>query len=146
MKRWILLVEDSLDDAELTRLALKENKIENALVVARDGDEALKVLSDESIAGQGELPAVILLDLNLPKVDGIEVLRRVREHERLRGVPVVILTSSEEDRDLIRTYELGANSYIRKPIDFIEFLSAIQHLGFYWLVLNRIAPEALDAV
>ena len=142
MKKWILLVDDSADDVELTRLALEENKIANALVVAHDGAEALKMLSPEGLAEHGELPAVILLDLNLPKVDGIEVLRHLREDERTRLVPVVILTSSDEERDLIDTYNLGANSYIKKPVDFSEFLAAMRHLGFYWLFLNQIPPGA----
>ena len=146
MRKWILLVDDSADDVELTRLALEENKIANTLVVARDGAEALELLSAESIAKLGELPAVILLDLNLPKVDGIEVLRHLREEERTRLVPVVILTSSEEERDLVNTYKLGANSYIKKPVDFSEFLAAMQHLGFYWLFLNQIPPEAHERI
>ena len=142
MRKWILLVDDSPDDVELTRLALEENKIANTLVVARDGAEALDLLSAEEIAGYGELPALILLDLNLPKLGGIDVLRHIRADERTRFVPVVILTSSEEERDLIESYKLGANSFIKKPVDFAEFLRAMQHLGFYWLILNRIAPEA----
>jgi two-component system response regulator len=146
MSKWILLVEDSANDVELTRLALEQNKISNTLVVARDGDEALKFLSAESITAYGDLPALMLLDLNLPKVGGIEVLRQVRDDHRLRVVPVVILTSSEEDRDLTKAYELGANSYIKKPVDFMEFLSTMQHLGIYWLILNRNAPEADHAV
>ena len=141
MKKWILLVDDSADDVELTRLALEENKIANTLVVAHDGAEALELLSAESIEKLGELPAVILLDLNLPKVDGIEVLRHLREDERTKLVPVVILTSSEAERDLVDTYNLGANSYIKKPVDFSEFLAAMRHLGFYWLFLNQIPPE-----
>jgi two-component system, response regulator len=142
MKKWILLVEDSADDVELTRLALEENKIANTVVVARDGAEAIAALSMESIEGYGDLPAVILLDLNLPKVDGIEVLRHIRAAERTRLVPVVILTSSEEERGVIESYKLGANSYIRKPVDFAEFIDAMKHLGFYWLLLNRIPPAA----
>ena len=143
MKKWILLVDDSPDDVELTRLALEENEIANKLVVAHDGAEALAMLSAESIAERGDLPAVILLDLNLPKVNGIEVLRHLRDDERTRLVPVVILTSSEEECDLADAYKLGANSYIRKPVDFSEFLAAMQHLGFYWLFLNRLPPETL---
>lgn len=142
MKKWILLVEDSVDDVELTRLALEQNLIANMLVVAKDGAEAMAILSAGSLPVYGELPAVILLDLNLPKVDGLEVLKLIREDERLRFIPIVILTSSEEDRDLLRTYELGANSYIKKPVDFAEFLSAMKHLGFYWLFLNRMVPES----
>lgn len=141
MKKWILLVEDNVNDVELTRVALETHKIANKVVVARDGAEALELLSPESIAGFGDLPTVILLDLNLPRVDGIEALKLIREDERLRLIPVVILTSSEEDRDLVRTYELGANSYIKKPVDFGEFLAAMQRLGFYWLFLNRMSRE-----
>ena len=145
MKKWILLVDDSPDDVELTRLALEENAIANTLVVAHDGAEAIEMLSAESISQRG-LPAVILLDLNLPKVDGTEVLRQLRYDERTRLVPVVILTSSEEERDLVATYNLGANSYIRKPVDFSEFLAAMQHLGIYWLHLNRLPPETHDQI
>lgn len=140
MKKWILLVEDSADDVELTRLALEENNIANTVIVARDGAEAIEVLSAEKMAGLGEPPALILLDLNLPKVDGIQVLRHIRANERTALVPVVILTSSEEERGVIESYQLGANSYIRKPVDFAEFLAAMKHLGFYWLLLNRLAP------
>ena len=138
MKR-ILLVEDNLDDVELTRLALEENNIANALVVAHDGVEALEILAGNAASGEeDDLPAVILLDLKLPKVDGMEVLRSIRSDERLKLIPVVILTSSDEERDLIDTYKLGANSYIKKPVQFTEFLTAMGHLGFYWLLLNRI--------
>lgn len=144
MKKWILLVEDSSDDVELTKVALEQNKIANTLVVARDGAEAIDLLSEAKIGRYGELPAVILLDLNLPKVDGIEVLRHLRADARTELVPIVILTSSEEERDLIKSYKLGANSYIKKPVDFAEFLSAMHALGFYWLFLNRIAPEAYE--
>jgi len=140
MNKWILLVDDSPDDVELTRLALEENAIANTLVVAHDGAEAIEMLSAESISQRG-LPAVILLDLNLPKVDGTEVLRHLRYNDRTRLVPVVVLTSSEEERDLVATYNLGANSYIRKPVDFTEFLAVMQHLGIYWLNLNRLPPE-----
>ena len=140
MKKWILLVEDNADDVELTRLALEENNIANTVIVARDGAEAIEALSAERIADLGELPALILLDLNLPKVDGIQVLRHIRANERTALVPVVILTSSEEDRGVIESYQLGANSYVRKPVDFAEFLAAMKHLGFYWLLLNRLAP------
>ena len=138
-----MLVDDNRDDVELTRLALEENNIHNRLVVARDGAEALALLAPGVNAPFGDLPAVVLLDLNLPKVNGLEVLRQLRADPRTSIVPVVILTSSEEERDLIKTYKLGANSYIRKPVDFSEFLAAMQHLGFYWLSLNRIAPEGV---
>ena len=144
MRKWILLVEDCADDVELTRFAFEENDIPNLVVVARDGAEALEMLSAERISGVGELPALILLDLNLPKVNGIDVLRHIRESERTRLIPVVVLTSSEEERDLIDTYRVGANSYIRKPVDFAEFLAAIRHLGIYWLLLNRLPSEIHD--
>lgn len=141
MNKWILLVDDSEDDVELTKLALDENKIANTVVVARDGAEALTLLSVESIGRLGELPALILLDLNLPRVDGIAVLRTIRGDERTRLVPVVVLTSSEEERDLVESYRLGANSYIKKPVNFSEFRAAMSYLGFYWLILNRTPPE-----
>jgi two-component system response regulator len=136
----ILLVEDNADDEVLTRRALRKNNIGNELVVARDGAEALDYLF-----GTGEyegrdlavMPQVILLDLKLPKVDGLEVLRRLRADERTKLLPVVILTSSREQQDLVDGYGLGANSYIRKPVDFAQFLEAVRQLGLYWLVLNE---------
>jgi len=139
----ILLVEDNPDDEELTRLALQESNILNRLVVARDGAEALEYLFSTGVhadQGQVPLPQLILLDLKLPKLDGLEVLRRVRADERTRLLPVVILTSSDEDQDLIRGYSLGANSYVRKPVDFTQFTEAVRHLGLYWLVLNHAPP------
>jgi two-component system, response regulator len=136
----ILLVEDNADDEVLTRRALQKNNIGNELVVARDGAEALDYLF-----GTGEyegrnlsvMPQVILLDLKLPKVDGLEVLRRLRADERARLLHVVILTSSKEQQDLVNGYGYGANSYIRKPVDFAQFLEAVRQLGLYWLVLNE---------
>ncbi|MDG5767492.1 response regulator [Balneolales bacterium ANBcel1] len=136
--RHILLVEDNPDDIELTLMALEQSNILNEVVVAEDGEKALELLlPDNGGAPDNELPAVVLLDLNMPKVGGLEVLRRVRKNERTRKLPVVILTSSKEDQDIIRGYELGANSYIRKPVDFENFVEAVRQLGLYWLVLNE---------
>jgi CheY-like chemotaxis protein len=139
----ILLVEDNPDDEELTRLAFEESRVANKLVVARDGQEALDYLFAEGKYVErdaNEMPQVILLDLKLPKVDGLEVLHRVRADERTRLLPVVVLTSSKEERDLIDSYSLGANSYIQKPVDYLQFLDAVRQLGLYWLVLNQTAP------
>jgi two-component system response regulator len=139
----ILLVEDNPDDEMLTLRALKKNNIMNEVVVARDGAEALDYLfSIEKYTG-GDLIknlAVILLDLKLPKIDGMEVLRRIRDDEKTKLLPVVILTSSKEEQDLINGYKFGANSYIRKPVDFDKFVEAIRQLGLYWLVLNEVPP------
>lgn len=140
----ILLVEDNPDDEALTVRALKKNNILNEVVVARDGAEALDYLFCQGAWADrdpGDAPALILLDLKLPKIDGLEVLKRLRGHDATRLQPVVILTSSREERDLIEGYRLGANSYIRKPVDFAQFTSAIGHLGLYWLVLNEIPPR-----
>lgn len=140
----ILLVEDNPDDEALTLRALKKNNILNEVVVARDGVEALDFLlcrgawADRDAA---DTPAVILLDLKLPKVDGLEVLKQMRAHEATHLYPVVILTSSKEERDLVDGYRLGANSYIRKPVDFAQFTDAIGQLGLYWLVLNETPPR-----
>lgn len=141
--RVIFLVEDNPDDEALTLRALKKNNIGNQVVVAHDGAEALDFL-----LGQGShadrnlnvLPQVILLDLKLPKVDGLEVLRQLRANERTKYLPVVILTSSNEEQDLLKGYGLGANSYVRKPVDFNQFTEAVRQLGLYWLVLNEQAP------
>ena len=141
----ILLVEDNRDDEALTLRALKKNNIKNDVVVAHDGVEALDYLfGTGSHAGRDltVMPQVILLDLKLPKVDGLEVLRRVRAHERTRLLPIVILTSSNEERDRINGYGLGANSYVRKPVDFAQFIEAVRQLGLYWLILNEPAPVA----
>lgn len=139
-RKWILLVEDNADDEELTRRALRKNKILNELVVARDGAEALECLfGTGSHAGRdnNNLPAVVLLDLKLPKIDGIEVLRRLRENEKTAQVPVVILTSSKEEQDIANAYKGGCNSYIRKPVDFVQFNEVVQNMGLYWLILNE---------
>jgi two-component system, response regulator len=138
----ILLVEDNRDDEELTMRALRKNNIQNEIVVARDGVEALDLLfATGTHAGHKPLaPQVILLDLKLPRVDGLEVLRRLRANELTRLVPVVILTSSNEEQDRLQGYDLGANSYVRKPVDFNQFFEAARQLGLYWLVLNESAP------
>ncbi len=134
----ILLVEDDPDHELLTIRALKKSNIANEVRVARDGEEALDLLFGEDAI----LPQVILLDLKLPKVDGLEVLRRIRSGETTRFLPVVILTSSDEERDVVRSYQLGVNSYIRKPVSFSDFAEATRQLGMYWLVLNECAPQA----
>jgi two-component system response regulator len=143
MTRTILLVEDNPDDVELTRIAFKESRIANELVVAHDGEEALDyVFGTGKYAGRDAKvrPSVILLDLKLPKVDGLEVLRRLRADERTRRIPVVVLTSSREQEDVVESYDLGANSYVRKPVDFTQFLEATKQLDLYWLVLNEPCP------
>jgi len=140
----ILLVEDNADDEKLTLRALHKNKISNEVVVARDGVEALEyLLGNETQAGSNlnPLPQVVLLDLKLPKLDGLEVLRRLRADERTKLLPVVILTSSNEEQDRISGYSLGANSYVRKPVDFNQFMEAARQLGLYWLVLNEPPPS-----
>lgn len=136
----ILLVEDNPDDEDLTVRALRKNNIANEIVVARDGVEALDYLFAQGAHADlqvGLRPQVILLDLKLPKLDGLGVLRRIRADDRTKFVPVVILTSSNEERDLIDSYGLGANSYVRKPVDFNQFTDAARQLGLYWLVLNE---------
>jgi two-component system response regulator len=140
----ILLVEDNPDDEALTRRALKKNKIGNEVVVAHDGAEALDFLFGTGTYEGRDLscmPHLVLLDLKLPKVDGLEVLRRMRAAERTKLLPVVILTSSREQQDLVNGYGYGANSYIRKPVDFAQFVEAVRQLGLYWLVLNE-TPQA----
>ncbi|SDB22483.1 two-component system, unclassified family, response regulator [Desulfonatronum thiosulfatophilum] len=139
----ILLVEDNPDDVLLTRRALQKNNILNELVVAEDGVEALDYLFGRGAhAGRnlGNQPQVILLDIKLPRMDGIEVLRHIRANESTRLLPVVMLTSSTEERDRLETYSLGANSYIRKPVDFQQFMEAVRQIGLYWLVLNESPP------
>jgi CheY-like chemotaxis protein len=140
----ILLVEDNPSDVDLTRRALDKARILNELVVAEDGEEALDYLfGTGAYAGRNTslLPALTLLDLNLPKIKGLEVLRRIRADMRTRRLPVVILTSSREERDRAAGYDLGANSYIQKPVDFTQFAQAIEYLGLYWLVLNELPPD-----
>ena len=137
----ILLVEDNPDDEELTRLAFAESRVANELVVARDGQEALDYLfatgkyAGRDVAAQ---PQLVLLDMKLPKVDGLEVLRGIRADERTKFLPVVVLTSSKEESDLVESYTLGVNSYIQKPVDFTQFVDAVRQLGLYWLVLNEV--------
>jgi two-component system response regulator len=140
----ILLVEDNPDDEALTLRALKKNNILNEVVVAHDGVEALDyLLGTGTHAGRNpsHLPQVVLLDLKLPKVDGLEVLRRIRADERTKLLPVVVLTSSKEEQDLLKSYSLHANSYVRKPVDFTQFTEAVRQLGLYWLVLNEAPPQ-----
>ena len=144
----ILLIEDSPDDEALTLRALKKNNISNHVVVARDGVEALDYLFGTGAHSGRDIsvhPQVILLDLKLPKVDGLGVLRKIRGDARTKLLPVVILTSSKEERDLLEGYDLGANSYVRKPVDFIAFVEAVRQLGLYWLVLNETPPEPRGA-
>lgn len=135
----ILLVEDNPDDEVLTLRALRKNNITNEVIVARDGQQALDYFFGEG-ASTRTAPTVVLLDLKLPKIDGLEVLRRIRADQRTCAQPIVILTSSKEEQDIISGYRLGANSYIRKPVDFNQFIEAIRQLGLYWLVLNEPAP------
>jgi len=140
----IFLVEDNPDDVVLTERALKKSHILNKLVVARDGAEALEYIfgtGNYSGRDMSKMPEVILLDLKLPKIDGLEVLKKIRADKRTKLLPVVILTSSKEENDLINGYSLGANSYIRKPVNFNQFAEAIRQLGLYWLVLNEAPPQ-----
>jgi two-component system, response regulator len=132
----ILLVEDNPDDVALTQRALDRNNIANELIVMGDGVEAVEYLLDERMP----LPCVVLLDLKLPRLNGLEVLQRIRDSERARLVPVVVLTSSAQEKDLVESYRLGANSYVRKPVDFEDFASAVRDLGLYWLVVNEPPP------
>lgn len=131
----ILLIEDNADDVKLTLQALKKNNIANEVVVAVDGVEAM-----EYLAGGMPLPALILMDLKLPRMDGLELLRHIRATDRLKRLPVVVLTSSRETQDILKSYDLGANSYIRKPVDFTRFIEAVNQLGLYWLLLNEAPP------
>jgi two-component system response regulator len=142
--RHILLVEDNPDDQALTLRALKKNNIANEVLVARDGAEALELLFADGSAGVAS-PGLILLDLNLPKVAGLEVLRKIRADERTQFIPVVVLTSSKLDEDVIASYRNGANAYVRKPVKFSEFVQAISTLGLFWLLLNEGAPDFVPA-
>lgn len=134
----ILLVEDNPDDVMLTMRALESHNITNEVIVAEDGAQALDYLfGADDRPPLDELPAVVLLDLKLPKVNGLEVLERIRADQRTRLLPVVVLTSSDEEPDVVKSYSLGANSYVRKPVDFVEFTQAAKQLGLYWLLINR---------
>jgi two-component system response regulator len=142
-EKTILLVEDNADDEELALRALRKRNISNPIVVCRDGAEALEyVFGTGKYAGRNvtELPAITLLDLKLPKVDGLAVLKRIRADDRTRTMPVVILTSSDQETDIGRSYEVGANSYVRKPVEFEQFMDAVNQLGLYWLLLNEPPP------
>ena len=144
VEKTILLVEDNADDEALTIRALKKNNLRNELIVARDGVEALDFLfGTGAYAGRDTsvLPGLVLLDLKLPRIDGLGVLRRIRADERTRLMPVTVLTSSNEDQDIIKSYDLGANSYIRKPVAFNQFAEAVRQLGMYWLMLNEVSPS-----
>lgn len=143
INKTILLVEDNFDDVELTLHALKKNNIRNDVKVVNDGAEALDFLFGAGKYSDRDLtmmPTLILLDLKLPKVDGLEVLHRLRANELTKFLPVVILTSSKEEQDIINGYRLGVNSYVRKPVDFNQFAEAVSHLGLYWLLLNETPP------
>lgn len=134
----LLLVEDNPDDERLAVRALRRGNIANKIVIARNGEEALTMLFSLD-----PLPSVVLLDLKLPKVDGLEVLRQIRANERTRLLPVVVLTSSSEDRDIVESYSLGANSYVRKPVEFDQFTEAVRQLGLYWILINQPLPRGL---
>lgn len=139
----ILLVEDNPNDVELTLRAFERSQILNEIVVVRDGEQAIQYLfsiGPHADRDPAMMPEVVLLDMKLPKIDGLGVLRRMRADERTRRVPVVMLTSSKEEKDVVSSYDLGANSFVRKPVDFGEFVDAAKHLGIYWLVMNEPAP------
>ena len=141
----ILLVEDNEDDVELTLHALRRENLANHIFVAHDGEEALDFIFCQGVHAERDLnsrPKLILLDLKLPKVDGMQVLRQLKQDERTKPIPVVILTSSKEERDLINGYHLGANSYIQKPVDFDQFRDTVKQVGFYWLLINQPAAPA----
>ena len=143
LHKTIMLVEDNPDDEALTLRALRKNNIQNEVVVAHDGVEALDYLFGTGVYVTRDTrikPVVVLLDLKLPKIDGLEVLRRLRADERTKFTPVVVLTSSKEEQDLINSYSFGCNSYIRKPVDFVQFVEAVRQLGLYWLILNEAPP------
>lgn len=134
----VCIVEDNPDDERLTIRALRKGQVANEIIVARNGEEALNLLLNAD-----PLPCVVLLDLKLPKIDGLEVLRRIRNNERTRLLPVVVLTSSSEDRDIVESYSLGANSYVRKPVEFERFTEAVRQLGLYWALVNEPLPKGL---
>jgi CheY-like chemotaxis protein len=138
----ILVVEDNADDEALTLRALSKHGVKNRVDVVRDGAEALDYLFRRGAFADGQAgqPQVVLLDLRLPKVDGLQVLQEVRKHPATAHIPVVVLTSSDEERDIVESYHLGANSYVRKPVEFGEFIESVRQLGLYWLILNRTAP------
>lgn len=136
----ILLIEDNDDDIDLTLLAFRRSRLANEVTVAKDGVEALEILFGTETTPPQPLPAIVLLDLKLPRMDGFEVLRRIREHPSTHLLPVIVLTSSAQERDLVRTYASGANSYIVKPVDFEQFVESAQQIGMYWLILNRNPP------
>ena len=141
----ILLAEDNPRDVELTLTALSEHNLANEVVVARDGEEALDYLLRRgrfALRTEGN-PAVVLLDLKMPRVDGLEVLRRIKSDEKLRAIPVVMLTSSREERDLVETYRLGINAYVVKPVDFERFVEAVREIGVFWAILNERAPGSV---
>ncbi len=143
-ERFILLVEDNPDDVDLTLRSLRKHNVQNEVVVVRDGVEALDyIFTTGAYASRDPAtkPAVVLLDLKLPKIDGLEVLRRIRADERTETLPVVILTSSKEEQDMVNGYKLGANSYVQKPVDFVQFSEAVKQLGLYWLLLNEPPPR-----
>jgi len=145
MENTILLVEDNSDDELLTIRALRKNKIVNNIVVARDGEEALNYLLGKNDDGtnKNRLPALVILDLKLPKINGIEVLKKLRKNNRTKLIPIVILTSSKEQQDIIASYGFGANSFIRKPVDFLQFIEVASNIGVYWLALNE-SPENFE--
>lgn len=132
----ILLIEDNPDDVDLTIRALRKNNLLNEIVVARDGAEALELLLGTEEVPPIRLPELVLLDLNMPKINGLEVLQRIRANERTRLLPVVVMTTSDEEKDRVESYRLGANSYVAKPVEFAEFSKAVMQLGMYWLVFN----------
>ena len=143
----ILLVEDAINDVELTLSALEENHLANEVVVCRDGEEALDYLYRRGVwrlRGEGN-PTVVLLDLKLPKIDGLEVLARIKKDPALRMIPVVMLTSSREERDLVQSYELGVNAYVVKPVDFHDFVNALKEVGLFWAVINQPPPGSADS-
>ena len=139
-KKIILMVEDNTDDEKPMLMSLRKSGVANDVVVARDGQAALDLLHGSTAFAELLRPEVVLLDLHLPKIDGLEVLRRIRGHERTRHLPVVVLSSSDEENDRIKSYHLGANSYVCKPVDFAAFAAAVKELGLYWLLLNRPCP------